>query len=155
MTGRATSKFTVDVNRPPEDVFAYLSDVRRHSEWSPKPYRVEELADGPVGLGSTFVSIGWIPRDPEHRNDVEVTEFDPPSRITLTSREKGQDFINTFVLTPQGGGTRVDRTLDMPKPGGAAGAIFPLFLGGFIKPAVNKGMKMLKANLEGAGTQGG
>jgi hypothetical protein len=26
--------------------------------------------------------------------------------------------------------------------------VFPLVLGGFIKPATNKGMRMLKANLE-------
>lgn len=36
----------------------------------------------------------------------------------------------------------------MPKPGGAKGAFFPLVMSGFIKPATNKGMKMLKANLE-------
>ena len=37
----------------------------------------------------------------------------------------------------------------MPTPPGIGGVFFPLVLGGFIKPATSKGMKMLKANLEG------
>jgi polyketide cyclase/dehydrase/lipid transport protein len=80
--------------------------------------------------------------------EVEVTAFDAPRTIEFTGREKGEDFLNTFVLTPQAGATRIDRTLDFPKPDGIGGAFFPLVLSSFIKPATNKGMKMLKANLE-------
>ena len=147
MSGRATALLSIVVNRPPDDVFAYLADVRRHHEWSPKAYRVEGI-EGPVQLGSTFTSYGWVPKDADHRQDVEVTAFDPPRRLQFTSREKGENFLNTYVLTQQGTGTKVDRTIDMPKPGGVGGALFPLVLGGFIKPATNKGMKMLKENLE-------
>jgi uncharacterized protein YndB with AHSA1/START domain len=147
MRGRIKTHLSTMVNRPPEDVFVYLANVNKHAEWSPKAYRVESL-DGPVGLGTTFTSYGWIPRDAEHRNDVEVTAFEAPRTIEFTGREKGEDFRNTYVLTPQDGGTRIDRTLDFPRPGGVGGVFFPLVLGGFIKPATNKGMKMLKANLE-------
>lgn len=147
MSGRAKAQLSIIVNRKPEEVFAYLSDVGKHAEWSPKAYRVEGV-DGPVKMGSTFTSYGWVPKDADHRNDVEVTAFDPPRRIEFTGREKGEDFLNTYVLTPQGDATRIDRTIDMPKPDGVGGALFPLILGGFIKPATNKGMKMLKAKLE-------
>lgn len=147
MSGRIEAHLSTVVKRPPEDVFAYLADVNRHAEWSPKAYRVEGL-DDPVGLGTTFTSYGWVPKDADHRNDVEVTAFDAPRSIEFTGRERGEDFRNTYVLTPQDGGTRIDRTLDFPRPGGVGGVFFPLVLGGFIKPATNKGMKMLKANLE-------
>ena len=147
MSGRAKAQLSILVNRKPEEVFAYLSDVRKHAEWSPKAYRVEGV-DGPVQLGSTFTSYGWVPKDPDHRNDVEVTAFDAPRRIEFTGREKGENFLTTYVLTPQGNETKVEKFLDMPKPGGLGGALFPLVLGGFIKPATNKGMKMLKAKLE-------
>ncbi|MGH3626708.1 MAG: SRPBCC family protein [Sciscionella sp.] len=147
MSGRAKAHLTTVVNRRPEDVFTYLADVDKHAEWSPKAYRVEGF-DAPAHLGSTFTSFGWVPKDADHRNDVEVTAFDPPRKIEFTGRERGEDFLNTYVLTSQGDGTRIDRTLDMPKPGGVGGVFFPLVLGGFIKPATNKGMKMLKANLE-------
>jgi hypothetical protein len=42
--------------------------------------------------------------------------------------------------------------MDMPAPPGFHGAIFPLVLGGFIKPAVGKGMMTFKANLQGSAT---
>lgn len=149
MGKRATAQLSIDVHRTPDDVFAYLTDVRRHAEWSPKAYRVEGI-DAPVQMGSTFTSYGWVPKDADHRNDVEVTAFEPSRRLQFTSREKGEDFLNTYELSAgSGGGTRIDRTIDMPTPPGVGGVFFPLVLGGFIKPATNKGMKMLKANLEG------
>lgn len=149
MGKRAKAQLSIDVNRTPDDVFAYLTDVRRHAEWSPKAYRVESI-DGPVQMGSMFTSYGWVPKDADHRNEVEVTVFEPSRRLQFTSREKGESFLNTYELSAKGGGgTRIDRAIDMPTPGGAAGVLFPLILGGFIKPATNKGMKMLKAKLEG------
>ena len=135
------------MNRKPDEVFAYLADVSTHARWSPKAYRVEGV-DGPVRLGTMFTSYGWVPKDADHRNDVEVTAFDEPRRIEFTGREKGQDYLNTYVLTPHGDATRIDRTIDFPKPDGFGGVIFPIILSAYIKPATNKGMKMLKANLE-------
>lgn len=136
------------VDRAPDEVFGYLADVSRHGEWSPRPYRTEGLQPGPVTVGTRFVSYGWIPRDAEHRNDVEVTEVDRPRRFMLISREGGESFVNTFTLTPEGEGTRVERRLDMPTPTGAAGVLFPLLIAGLIRPAVQKGLNMLKQNLE-------
>jgi len=147
MTGRAKTQVSIVIDRKPDEVFAYLADVQKHGEWSPKAYRVEGV-EGPVQLGSKFTSWGWVPKDADHRNEVEVTSFDPPRTIEFTGREKGEDFRNTYVLIPAVSGTRIDRTLDFPKPGGFGGVMFPLVMGGFIKPATNKGMKMLKAKLE-------
>ena len=114
MTGRAKTQVHIVIDRKPEDVFAYLADVQKHKDWSPKAYRVEGL-DGPVQLGTTFTSYGWVPKDADHRNDVEVTAFEPSTRIEFTGREKGEDFVNTYVLIPEGNATRIDRTLDFPK----------------------------------------
>lgn len=149
MAGRKQIVTTVRVDRPPAEVFAYLTDVTKHADWSPKAYRVEGV-DGPVTKGTTFTSYGWIPGDSEHKNEVEVTECDPPSRFVLCSTEKDQQFINTFELSAEGAGTKVVRTLDMPSPGGAAGLLLPLLIPTLIKPGVQKGMNMLKANLEKA-----
>ncbi len=34
---------TVVVQRPQQDVFDYLTDISRHEEWSPKPWRLESI----------------------------------------------------------------------------------------------------------------
>ena len=100
MAERVVFTTSVQVARPPADVFAYLTDVSRHAEWSPKAYRVEGMSPGDhVVTGSQFVSYGWLPNDKDHRNDVEATVVDAPGRLELTSMESGETFISTFNVT--------------------------------------------------------
>jgi uncharacterized protein YndB with AHSA1/START domain len=143
--------WTVTVDRSPDEVFAYLIDFSKHAEWSPKPYSVEALTDGPVRVGSRFHSKGYIPREPNHENDVEVTKLEPPTRFSFVAKEPrdGPTITTDFVLTPHGnGGTRIDRTMNFPKPAGFPGLIFPAIMAMVIKPGVGKGMGMLKSRLE-------
>ena len=148
MASRLTPTWTVTIDRPQQQVFDYLADVNHHGDWSPKPYRVEGAPSGAVTPGATFTSYGWIPGDKEHRNDCEVTTVDAPNALVIRSKEKGQEFVNTFRLSTKDGKTVVEREIDMPKPPGVAGVAFPLLLATFIRPAVQKGMNMLKANVE-------
>jgi uncharacterized protein YndB with AHSA1/START domain len=149
MADRVLVTSSVEVARPPAEVFSYLADVSRHGEWSPKPYRVEGVSPGDqVVQGSTFVSYGWLPNDKDHRNEVEATVVDAPSRLVLTSSEGDEKFVSTFTVTPSGGGSSVERVMDMPRPGGALGAVFPVILATLVKPNVNKGMANLKSSLE-------
>jgi len=146
---RVTATASVDVGKPPADVFAYLCDVSRHGEWSPKAYRVEGLDTGtPVHVGTRYTSYGWLPNDKDHRNEVEVSELVPPARLVLTATDGGESFVSTFELTPSPAGTRVRRVLDMPKPGGILGLVFPVIVAALVKPDVAKGLSKLKANLE-------
>jgi uncharacterized protein YndB with AHSA1/START domain len=147
-----TGTWTVIVQRPQQEVFDYLAQVSRHGEWSPKPWRAEGVTD-PATVGTKFTSVGQIPGDKEHRNDVEVTEMAPPSRIVWVATEKGQNFVSTFVLAPDGSGTKVERTLEMPKPPGFLGVIFPVIMAAVVRPGVQKGMNQLKQRLE-SGTAG-
>jgi uncharacterized protein YndB with AHSA1/START domain len=150
---RVRAVVTVDVDRPPAEVFAYLADVARHGEWSPRPMRVEGVAPGTaVAAGTRFTSYGWLPNDKNHRNDVEVTGFEAPTRLDLTSTEGDDKFFNTFTVAPSGAGSRVERTMDMPRPGGLVGVAFPLLLAALIKPDLAKGLRAMKAHVEGART---
>lgn len=144
---RAVVSTVLVVPNPPERVFALLADVQRHAEWSPKKFRVEAVS-GPVQKGTTFVSYGWLPGDADHRNDVEVTEFEPPHRLVLTATDRGEQFVNTFVLTPEGSGTRIERSLDLPRPDGVIGALFPIVAARVIRPDMAKGLRKLKWVLE-------
>ena len=147
MANRSVTPFTITIDRPPDAVFEYIADVSKHGEWSPKPYRVEG-STGAVSQGDTFTSIGWLPGDKNHRNDVTVTECSPPNRLVLDSIEKGEHFINTFELQPEGSGTRLTRTFDAPPPSFPLSIVFPLIMKAFIRPDVQKGLRLLKANLE-------
>jgi len=148
MDNRMVATLGVNINRPADEVFEYLRDVHRHNEWSPKPYRVEGI-EGLVEAGSTFVSYGWLPGKSDNRNDVEVTAFEPGRKIEFTATQDGHKFLNTFVLTPDGDKTRVEKTIDFYKPGGFAGTfVMPILFPALIKPATQKAMVMLKDQLE-------
>ena len=147
MAERSVANFSITIDRTPDVVYDYIADVSKHSEWSPKPFRVEGSA-GPVKVGDTFSSVGVIPGDKNHRNEVTVTEASPPVRLTLDSVEKDQHFINTFELAAEGAGTRLTRIVDAPQPSFPLSVVFPLIMAAFIKPDVNKGLRNLKANLE-------
>jgi len=152
MARRATVVSSVQVERPPAEVFSYLADVARHAEWSPKAYRVEGIAAGEqVVTGSTFTSYGWLPNDKDHRNEVEATAVEAPSRLVLTSSEGDEKVVNTFTLSPAGSGTEVERVMDLPRPSGVVGVLFPLISTLLIKPDVAKGLGKFKAALESSG----
>lgn len=147
MAERRAASFTTTIGRTPDVVFDYIADVSKHAEWSPKPFRVEG-STGPVRVGDTFTSIGTIPGDKNHRNEVTVTECSPPRRLVLDSREKGEHFVNTFELADEGSGTRLTRTVDAPRPPFPLSVVFPLIMAAVIRPDVQKGLRNLKANLE-------
>jgi len=109
---RATVRAAVAVDRPPEQVFAYVADVSRHGQWSPKKLRVTDLpADGELTVGTTFTSYGHLPGRPEHRNDVRVLELDPPRRLVLESTDASGTYRSTFEVAPNGSGRNVVREL--------------------------------------------
>ncbi len=142
-------EWSVKINRSPEDVYAYLADFSKHAEWSPKPYSVVTLTDGPLGVGSKLRSTGYLPGSKKaHDNEVEITVADPGKRLAFTALEKDQTFTSDFELTANGGGTRLVRTLDLPEMTGAIKIVFPLVKSFVIKPGIQKGLDMLKANLE-------
>jgi uncharacterized protein YndB with AHSA1/START domain len=147
MSARAITSWTVTINRPPSVVFDYLVDVTKHAEWSPKPYRVEG-ASGPIATGHRFTSIGSMPGDKNHRNEVTVTDCSPSSRLVLDAEERGEHYVSTFDLQAQGSGTLLTRTMDAPQPGGLLALVFPLIMAVVIRPDVQKGLNNLKSILE-------
>jgi len=83
------------------------------------------------------------------RDDVEVTAVQAPSRLALSSTDKGQLTLNTFTVAADGTGSRVERVMEVQRPGGVVGLVFPLIAALLIRPDVAKGLARLKSNLEG------
>ena len=45
------------VERPADEVFDFLADVRNEERWNPNVLRIESEADGPLTVGGTFEGI--------------------------------------------------------------------------------------------------
>jgi uncharacterized protein YndB with AHSA1/START domain len=68
---------SIEIARPPEAVFAYLTDPSRFPEWQRDVVRVDASGGRPPGLGARFTTtrrIGGV----ERTTVQEVTELRPP-----------------------------------------------------------------------------
>jgi carbon monoxide dehydrogenase subunit G len=92
---------TESVARTPEEVFDFVADASNQGRWNTDVTNVVQLTDGPPALGS-MVSA-------EHnrlgRIDTEITVYDRPSRLVLSSTGAQADMTLDFRFEPQDGGT--------------------------------------------------
>ena len=99
---------TVVIDRPIEEVFAFLADGENDPKLSPRVLEIAKTTDGGGGVGtvsaSTVKDAGM-----KNKGEFKLTEFEPPTRIRwaelfknlVTAPEGGYD------LAREGSGTRV------------------------------------------------
>jgi carbon monoxide dehydrogenase subunit G len=97
-------ELTVEIARPPEDVFELLSDIERLSEWQTSA--VEAHTDGPLAEGSRITEKRrFLGREVD--TELEVVAYEPPRRLTLRSLGGPVKFTVDHELVAQGDGTQL------------------------------------------------
>lgn len=100
---------TVQIDRPIEEVFAFLADGTNDPKFSPRVQQITKKTDGPTAVGTVYEST-VKDAGMTTRRQFRISEFVEPTRIrwtelstnTVTSKEGGYD------LEPlPGGATRV------------------------------------------------
>ncbi len=137
------------INAPIEKVWPLISDITKHSQWSPKPFSVELVSGDNGAVGSKYRSIGFVPpAEKNHANDVEITEIVPNSRFVFNAYDANGTFKNTFTLNSVGQGTQVTFQHDFPKMKGVARILLPILLPIAGKKDATARLGMLKAKAE-------
>jgi uncharacterized protein YndB with AHSA1/START domain len=141
--------FPVTIAATPQQVWPWISDLSKHPQWSPKPYRVE-LTSGDAGtVGAHYQSVGWIPGDKDHGNDVEITEAVENQRFAFTATDQQGVFSNTYTLRAAGAdSTEVVFDLVFPQMKGMTALAVPVLFPLVGKPDIRKRMQLLKAAVE-------
>lgn len=88
----------VEVDRPVEEVFAYLADGRNDPEFSPRVLRIERVPDAPTAVGTVFRST-VKDAGMKTAREFRITDLEAPVKIrwaevsknTVTVREGGYD----------------------------------------------------------------
>ena len=107
-------EFSVDVNRPPSEVFAYITDADRLPEW--QSGAVEAQWQGEKARGAHIREVRkFLGRRME--TELEVTEYEPDRRFGLRAVSGPVPFSVTQVLEPRDGGTRLS-FIGEGEPGG-------------------------------------
>jgi carbon monoxide dehydrogenase subunit G len=94
--------FTLEVARPPEDVFTRLVDLDRLPEWQASA--LESSADGPLAEGTRITERRRI-MGRELENELEVIAYDAPRRLTLKALGGPVRFTVDHQLVEDGGST--------------------------------------------------
>jgi uncharacterized protein YndB with AHSA1/START domain len=106
-------KHSIEINRPAEEVFAYLDQVDRHNEWQGSLVSTTVETDGPVRVGTRVVERRSIPggaRDFPY----EVTEHDPPRKFSFRGTAGLIRPAGTYTVDPTGeSSSRLNSELDL------------------------------------------
>src|SRR5947209_16726 len=73
---------SVEIDRRPEDVFAYLDQLERHGEWQEQIVSVRLESEGPTRVGTRATDTRKVPGGPREFT-YEITEHDPPRRSSF------------------------------------------------------------------------
>jgi uncharacterized protein YndB with AHSA1/START domain len=84
------------VDRPIEDVFAFLADGTNDPKFSPRVQEIRKTTDAPVGVGTVFESKVKDAGMTTNRS-FELTELEAPTKIRWSERSKN------MVTVPVGG----------------------------------------------------
>ncbi|MEU2584598.1 SRPBCC family protein [Streptomyces avermitilis] len=93
---------SVEINRPVEEVFAFLADGRNDPQFSPRVQEITKTPDGPTTVGTVFTSTVKDAGMKTGRK-FRITEFEAPRRIRWTE-------ISKNVVTADEGGYDLEST---------------------------------------------
>ena len=97
---------TVVINRPIEEVFAFLTNPDNSSLWQGMVLEAKQTSEGPVGVGTTGQVVGqFLGRRME--STWEVTEFELNRKATLKTTSGPIPYMNSATLEPVEEGTKV------------------------------------------------
>jgi uncharacterized membrane protein len=132
----------VNIDAPPDQVFAVLCDVERWPEWTPTMTSVQRLDQGPFAVGSSAQI-----RQPKLRPAVwKVTELEAQN-FTWVARAPGLRMKAGHRVERQGAGSRVLLSFEMS---GLMARVASRLFGGLIEQYVTTESQKLKQRSESA-----
>ena len=123
-----TSKDSVSIARPIDEVFDFIADARNRPQWDEGVDSEELTSPEPIGVGST-VRTRMRSMGREYEIDWEIIEHQPPARQRIMSTSGPFPTTLTWELTDLGGSTQAEFTIT-GEPGGALWLIQPLIARG-------------------------
>ena len=96
--------FSIDVDRPPSEVFAYLTDAESLPQWQSSA--VEAHWEGEKTRGARVKEVRKF-LDRRMESELEVTEYEPDRRFSLKVLSGPVPFSVQHTIEPRDRGTRL------------------------------------------------
>ena len=112
------------INRPVEEVFAFVADERNEPRYNPRMLSVQQTSSGPVGVGTRWrAEMATMRRSMPMT--IDVTAYEPPRRLSSSTHLSTMEIEGalSFESVPQG--TRMRWQWDL-RPRGLLKLVKPL-----------------------------
>jgi carbon monoxide dehydrogenase subunit G len=139
----ARFEHSIDIGRPPSEVFAYLTDLSKLPEWQSGV--VEARWEGEKGPGARAKQVREM-RGRRTEAELQVAAYEPDRRFALKTLSGPIAFSVDFTLEPKNGGTRLSVSGE-GEPEGLAKVAGPI-VGRKIQKEFKRNFETLKGNLE-------
>ena len=102
----AKAEASIVINRPAHDVFVYMTDIDKETEWQAELVKAVQTSTGPISVGTT---VREVRRFMGRRMEVvfEITEFEPDKEMSFSSISAPFPMHGRYSLEPVEGGTSV------------------------------------------------
>jgi uncharacterized membrane protein len=133
---------TIRIDRPVDEVFAFLSDFENIPKWNYYVLEVRQLSESPIGVGTTYHQVRKT-----DEQDFRIIEFEPDHMVAVKTLPQSSPGLEMrFTLYKEENTTRIrdEWKLDTGKP-----AILERLAGGRVKSAVAENLAKLKELLGG------
>jgi carbon monoxide dehydrogenase subunit G len=127
---------TIAIERPIDEVFAFLSDFENIPKWNYYVLEVRQLSESPIGIGTTYHQVRK-----SDQQDFRIIEFEPNHRVAVkTLPQSSPSFERRFTLYEEGETTRIrdQWKLDTGRP-----ALLEWLARGRVKSAVSENLTKL------------
>jgi len=118
-------KHSIDINRPADEVFAYLDQLDRHSEWQSSLVSAKVETEGPTRVGTRVVERRKVPggaRDIPY----QITEHEPPRKASFRGTAGPVRPLGTVTVDPLGESS-ARMTTELELDGHGIGKLFAIF----------------------------
>jgi carbon monoxide dehydrogenase subunit G len=107
---------SVDTLRPPDEIFAYLSDFSSTQEWDPGVIEAQRLGDAPIRKGTAFrLLTSFLGR--KIPLTYCIVEYDPPNVVTFRGESTTVVSLDRITFEPSERGTRITYDADLALKG--------------------------------------
>jgi hypothetical protein len=138
----------ISIDRPIQEVFAYVADHANDKYWKPFVTESRQVTAGQIGVGTRFeiVTVSWNYR---HAGEVEILEYQPHSYYVYQAHDKIFSFIARLWFSESASGTEMRGQVEFQAKG-AWKALTPL-LRMFIRGQSKQTFARLKRVIESSG----
>lgn len=107
---------SITINRRPEDVFAYVTDVTNDPAWHTDALEARKLTEGPIGLGTRW-HVRFKPSMGVSEGDMDVVAHAANRMQTIHGQLGPMEPTLTYEVEPANGGTRFTRRVQIKVSG--------------------------------------